>query len=175
MWLTPNKTVGIAKKEIIFTPFFGLVYWLAGHLLVDRSNHEKATASMAKACEYMKTMGMSTVIFPEGTRSADGRLLPFKKGAVHLAIQTGFPILPVVLTGTHRGWPRKNPLLVTQYPLGVNILPPIDTTGWQVDTVDEHVETIYKVFYEHLPEEQRPHKYQPVQEQHRPGSAKSSH
>ena len=89
MALCPYGGCGVGKKEILKIPFFGQAYWLAGHLLIDRSNNAKAIASMAKLSDFVKSKNLSIWIWPEGTRSMDGKLIPFKKGFVHLALETG--------------------------------------------------------------------------------------
>nr|GMC76543.1 1-acyl-sn-glycerol-3-phosphate acyltransferase-like isoform X1 [Ipomoea batatas] len=81
MWLTPTGTVGIAKKEIIFYPLFGQLYVLANHLRINRSNPTAAIESMKKAARAVVDNNLSLIIFPEGTRSQNGRLLPFKKAS----------------------------------------------------------------------------------------------
>ena len=81
---------------------------------------------------------------PEGTRSKDGRLLRFKTGFVHLAIATGLPVVPVVLHGAHRLWPLGFPLFAPG-PLEVDVLEPIDTTGWSEDRSSEHAESVRQV------------------------------
>ncbi|KAK9938499.1 hypothetical protein M0R45_015232 [Rubus argutus] len=98
---------------------------------------------------------LSLIIFPEGTRSADGRLLPFKKGFVHPALQTGLPIVPIVLIGTHRAW-RKGSLCVRPTPLTVKYLSPIRTDDWRADKIDEYIKMIHDLYVQHLPESQRP-------------------
>ncbi|CAI9088413.1 OLC1v1022724C1 [Oldenlandia corymbosa var. corymbosa] len=155
MWLTPTGTVGIAKKEIIFYPLFGQLYVLANHLRIDRSNPRAAIESMKKAAQAVIRNNLSLIIFPEGTRSKDGRLLPFKKGFIHLALQTGRPIVPIILTGTHRAW-RKGSLHVRPTPINVKYLPPIRTDNWTADKVEEYAEMIHGVYVKHLPESQRP-------------------
>ncbi|DAD49753.1 TPA_asm: hypothetical protein HUJ06_032061 [Nelumbo nucifera] len=79
MWLTPTGTVGIAKKEIIWYPLFGQLYVLANHLRIDRSNPTSAIESIKEAARAIVKNKLSLIIFPEGTRSRTGRLLPFKK------------------------------------------------------------------------------------------------
>eukprot|EP00252_Welwitschia_mirabilis_P005375 TRINITY_DN15871_c0_g2_i8.p1 TRINITY_DN15871_c0_g2~~TRINITY_DN15871_c0_g2_i8.p1 ORF type:complete len:144 (+),score=19.98 TRINITY_DN15871_c0_g2_i8:221-652(+) len=98
---------------------------------------------------------LSLIIFPEGTRSPNGRLLPFKKGAVHLAIQSKRPIVPMVLTGTHLAW-RKSSLHVRPAPLTVTYLPPIRTDDWTLDKVDEYVELLHSIYVKNLPDSQTP-------------------
>ncbi|GLJ49964.1 hypothetical protein SUGI_1062600 [Cryptomeria japonica] len=155
MWLTPTGTVGIAKKEIIWYPLFGQLYVLANHLRIDRSNPTAAIESMKKAARTIVEKDLSLVIFPEGTRSKTGRLLPFKKGFVHMAIQSRRPIVPIVLTGTHLAW-KKNSLHVRPAPLTVTYLPPISTEDWTTDKVDEYVEMLHSLYVEHLPDSQKP-------------------
>ncbi|XP_022942579.1 1-acyl-sn-glycerol-3-phosphate acyltransferase-like [Cucurbita moschata] len=155
MWLTPTGSVGIAKKEIIWYPLFGQLYILANHLRIDRSNPNTAVKSMKQVARVVAENDLSLIIFPEGTRSKDGRLLPFKKGFVHLALQTQLPIVPIVMTGTHRAW-RKGSLHVRPAPLTVKYLPPITTDNWTVEKIDKHVKIVHDTYVEHLPESQRP-------------------
>ncbi|TKY57278.1 1-acyl-sn-glycerol-3-phosphate acyltransferase [Spatholobus suberectus] len=155
MWLTPTGTVGIAKKEIIWYPLFGQLYVLANHLRIDRSNPTAAIESMKEAARAVVKNNLSLIIFPEGTRSKNGRLLPFKKGFVHLALQSRLPIVPMVLTGTHLAW-RKGSLHVRPAPLTVKYLPPISTENWKADKIDDYVKMVHNLYREHLPESQRP-------------------
>ncbi|KAM1873665.1 hypothetical protein ACFX13_007472 [Malus domestica] len=83
-----------------------------------------------------------------GTRSRDGRLLPFKKGFVHLALQTGLPIVPMVLTGTHQAW-RKGSLHVRPASLSVKYPPPIKTDGWKADKIDEHIKMVHDLYVQY--------------------------
>ncbi|XP_061342285.1 1-acyl-sn-glycerol-3-phosphate acyltransferase-like [Gastrolobium bilobum] len=155
MWLTPTGTVGIAKKEIIWYPLFGQLYVLANHLRIDRSNPTAAIESMKEAACAVVKNNLSLIIFPEGTRSKNGRLLPFKKGFVHLALQSRLPIVPIVLTGTHLAW-KKGSLHVRPAPLTVKYLPPVSTENWKVDKIDDYVKMVHNLYAEHLPETQRP-------------------
>ncbi|KAK4753032.1 hypothetical protein SAY87_021830 [Trapa incisa] len=155
MWLTPTGTVGIAKKEIIWYPLFGQLYVLASHLRIDRSNPTAAIESMKEAANAVVKNNLSLIIFPEGTRSENGRLLPFKKGFVHLALQTRRPIVPMLLTGTHMAW-RKGSLHVRPAPLTVRYLPPIRTDDWTADHIDDYVSMVHDIYVKHLPESQRP-------------------
>ncbi|MED6173572.1 1-acyl-sn-glycerol-3-phosphate acyltransferase [Stylosanthes scabra] len=155
MWLTPTGTVGIAKKEIVWYPLFGQLYVLANHLRIDRSNPTAAIESMKEAARAVVRNNLSLIIFPEGTRSKNGRLLPFKKGFVHLALQTRLPIVPMVLTGTHRAW-RKGSLHVRPAPLAVKYLPPISTENWKVEKIDDYVKMVHDLYAAQLPESQKP-------------------
>ena len=84
---------------------------------------------------------MSIWIWPEGTRSLDGKLIPFKKGFVHLALATGLPIVPVVLHGAHKVWPAKT---MEFYPgeVRVEVLDSIKTDNWSKENLDKHVEEV---------------------------------
>ncbi|MCD7463938.1 1-acyl-sn-glycerol-3-phosphate acyltransferase [Datura stramonium] len=155
MWLTPTGTVGIAKKEIIWYPLFGQLYVLANHLRIDRSNPAAAIESMNEAAHAVAKNNLSLIIFPEGTRSKNGRLLPFKKGFVHLALQTRRPIVPIVMSGTHLAW-RKGSLHVRPTPLTVKFLPPIKTDDWVADKIEDYVKLLQDVYVKILPEFQKP-------------------
>ncbi|KAL0362821.1 UNVERIFIED_CONTAM: 1-acyl-sn-glycerol-3-phosphate acyltransferase [Sesamum calycinum] len=156
MWLTPTGTVGIAKKEVDnIYPLFGQLYVLANHLRIDRSNPKAAIESMKEAADAVVRNNLSLIIFPEGTRSKNGRLLPFKKGFVHLALQTRRPIVPIILTGTHRSW-RKGSLHVRPAPLTVRYLPPIRTDDWTPDKIEDYIKLVHDVYAKNLPDSQRP-------------------
>ncbi|KAJ4837435.1 1-acyl-sn-glycerol-3-phosphate acyltransferase [Turnera subulata] len=155
MWLTPTGTVGIAKKQIIWYPLFGQLYVLANHLRIDRSNPTAAIKSMKEVARKVVENNLSLIIFPEGTRSKNGRLLPFKKGFIHLALQSRLPIVPMVFTGTHLAW-RKGSLRVRPAPITVKYLPPINTDDWTVDKIGDYIKNVHNLYAENLPEAQRP-------------------
>ncbi len=101
---------------------------MVGLVPVDRSNRESAIESVNAATAVLR-QGLHMVIYPEGTRSSDGRLLPFKKGPFHLAIDSGVSIVPVTLLGTLEAWPKKRFAL---HPGKVDVVfhPPIDPTKY---------------------------------------------
>lgn len=101
MALMPYGCVGIAKMEIVYYPFMGQVYLLSGHLRIDRSSRGAAVASMQSLGQLVRRGRLSILMSPEGTMSRDGRLLPFKKGFVHLAMQTVLPVVPIMIHGAH--------------------------------------------------------------------------
>ena len=90
----------VMKKELRRIPVLGLVCELMGHIFIDRSRTEAALAAINAAADSL-TAGQSIIFFPEGTRSVDGQVLPFKKGAFRFSIQTGLPLLPISLVDTH--------------------------------------------------------------------------
>ncbi|MFO0728112.1 MAG: lysophospholipid acyltransferase family protein [Myxococcota bacterium] len=155
IWMSRVGTCGVAKKEIIYYPFFGQFFWLSGHLTLDRSNNKTAVRALERLVGFVARHKLSVYIWPEGTRSRDGRLLPFKRGAFHLALATKLPIVPIVLTGTQRAWPHRS-LRLFRTTVRVQFLPPISTAHWTKETLDEHIEEIRQVYLKHLPEDQRP-------------------
>lgn len=153
--LVPRKACAVAKKEIARVPLFGQAYLLSGHLLIDRGQRDKAVAAMEATAEDVRRRGLGAWIWPEGTRSDDGRLKPFKKGFVHLAVATRLPVVPVVIHGAPRRWPART---FDLHPgtLQVEVLEPIATDGWSGDRAAEHAEQVHAVFAARLPEWQRP-------------------
>jgi 1-acyl-sn-glycerol-3-phosphate acyltransferase len=104
---------------------------------------------------FMKGKKLGIWIMPEGTRSKDGRLLPFKKGFVHFAIAAGLPVVPVVFHGAHKNWPL-GPLNFTPMELRIDVLPPIDTSRWKEETAADHAAQVRDVVVAALGEDQKP-------------------
>lgn len=155
MWLCPMGGCGIAKKEIARIPFFGWAYLLSGHLLIDRRDREGAIAALDETAQVVRRHRLSIWIWPEGTRSRDGRLQPFRKGFAHLAIATGLPVVPVVLHGAHERLPDRS-FRIHPGTLEVEVLEAIDTSGWKRETVDEHAEQVHEIVSQALRPSQRP-------------------
>ncbi len=105
--LLPRRTSILAKNVIWRIPILGKALDLAEIVPVERENREAAIQSVRRAGEVMRHH-INMTLFPEGTRSRDGRLLPFKKGPFHLATETGFPIVPVTILGTYEMMPKGN-------------------------------------------------------------------
>jgi 1-acyl-sn-glycerol-3-phosphate acyltransferase len=95
----------VAKKELEKIPLFGPAWQAAGHISIDRSNREKAIRSLRSAGEKVRRDRSVVVIYPEGTRSRTGRLLPFKKGAFMLAVEAQVPVVPTAVTGAYEIMP----------------------------------------------------------------------
>ncbi len=132
----PKRYRFIAKKELGYIPVFGSAWKAAGHISVDRSDHSAAVKSLAQAGELIRNDRSSVVIFPEGTRSDDGRLKPFKKGAFILALNSGVEIVPVACVGTREILP-KNGWRVRGGTIIVRFGEPIQTTDY--DENNRHV------------------------------------
>lgn len=125
-------TVTVGKKSLLWVPFFGLLYWLTGNLLIDRNNRTKAHGTIAQVVSQIKKRKISVWMFPEGTRSRGRGLLPFKTGAFHAAIAAGVPIIPVCVSNTSNKINLnrlKNGLVI------VEMLPPIDVSRWEKEQV----------------------------------------
>ena len=127
----------LAKKEVFKYPIFGYGIGLMGVVPVDRSNSPSAVES-AKAATEMLRKGKSYVVYPEGTRSPDGRLLPFKKGAFMMAIEAGVPVVPVTVSGATRIMPKAK-VEVHPSTVRLTIHDPIPTTDYSRDNVAELV------------------------------------
>ncbi len=115
----------LAKKELFDVPGFGYAMKRAGYIPVDRADRMKAIASMKDAAERIR-QGSSVIIFPEGTRSPDGNLLPFKKGGFMLALESQAPIVPVAISGSRDLMP-KHQLRIRGGTVNIRIFPPLET------------------------------------------------
>lgn len=155
IWLVPPGTVGIAKKELIWYPFFGQAWFLSGHLLIDRTDPARSVGALKALAGYLRQNRLSVLLWPEGTRAADGRLRSFKKGFAHMALQTGLPVVPMVTSGAHLAW-RKGSVGFKPVPIHVEFLPPIETKHWTLEALDAHIEEVRQRFIDALPAEQRP-------------------
>jgi 1-acyl-sn-glycerol-3-phosphate acyltransferase len=118
----------LAKKELFYIPVFGWYLWLAGHISVSRGNLRKAIKSIELAGERIKKHRSTIMVFPEGTRTEDGRIKGFKKGAFVLAAKTGVPVVPVAIAGSF-GAINKNRWNIDPGSIHVRILDPIRTEG----------------------------------------------
>jgi len=131
-----GKRIGlVGKKELLKVPVLGQGMHFVNIIAIDRSNPERARRSMDKAREVMEN-GYSFGVFAEGTRAMPGELLPFKKGAFHLALQTGRPIVPVAIRHTDRMMGKRTGVA---YPgtIEMTLLPPIDTSNYSEDRLME--------------------------------------
>lgn len=113
------------KKEIRRVPFVGTACAVAGHIFVDRSNPRAALQSMEKVKKELVD-GISTVIFPEGTRTRNGEIGRFKQGAFKIAIDMGLPVVPISLSGFYEAMPSKQFFVNPFSKVSLHIGEPID-------------------------------------------------
>jgi 1-acyl-sn-glycerol-3-phosphate acyltransferase len=117
----------VFKKELAKIPVFGWVLLACGQIMVDRSSPERARAALEEALSGLSGNN-SVMIYPEGTRSRDGNLQPFKKGGFWMALQVGLPIVPVRISGS-REVVAADSLRIRPGTVTVEIFPPIETRG----------------------------------------------
>jgi 1-acyl-sn-glycerol-3-phosphate acyltransferase len=148
----PGRCSVLVKKELFRTPILGTGMKLAQLVPVDRSNREAAIESVQAAISVLRQR-LHMVIYPEGTRSGDGRLLPFKKGPFHLAMDSGVPVVPVTLLGTYESWPKTR---FSLRPGTVTVVfhTPIDPQIYS--DRDDLMTAVREAIAEDLPPERRP-------------------
>ena len=150
----PRRIAILLKKALFRYPIVGQAFQLAQFIPVDRSRQESAIASLEKAIEAMRS-GQSFLIYPEGTRSPDGRLQEFKKGAVVMAIKAGVPIVPIACSGAHRVM-RKRSLEIHPGEILVEFLQPIEASKYSFDERETLNEIVHDAMAAGLPPDQRP-------------------
>lgn len=147
MKLLRKDFTGIAKKELELTPI-GPVFKSMGAIFIDRSDKKKAIEAMKPAIEALKN-GISIAIAPEGTRSGSKTLGEFKKGAFHLAIKGGVPIVPIVIKNAYMAMPKGTSILKPTH-IEVVVLDPVDTSEWKVKNINKYVEEVRNLFVKEL-------------------------
>ncbi len=146
--LTRRDVVGVAKKELETTPIVGPLMKAAGVVFVDRGDRAKAIEAMEPAVQAMRE-GLSVVIAPEGTRSATRKIGKFKKGAFHMAMAAGVPIVPVVIKNALDALPRHG-MVIRPTTVEVVVHPPIPTKDWTREELDERIAEIERLYEETL-------------------------
>ncbi|HYH96007.1 lysophospholipid acyltransferase family protein [Hyalangium sp.] len=117
----------VAKHVLKYVPFLGWYMAMTGMIFINRSNHRKAVSSLERAGERIRS-GKSILAFPEGTRSRDGLILPFKKGPFVLAIEAQVPIIPVAIEGSLQNLPRGS-IWLRKHDIRMKVGHPIETKG----------------------------------------------
>lgn len=140
---TPTNLRFIGKKSLFYIPFFGWYLALAGYIPLDRSNRDRAIRSHDKAAEKIKK-GVPIVSFPGGSRTPDGNVLPFKKGAFMLALKAGVPIVPISITGSIKVLPRAS-ISIQPGTIWIHYAQPIDVSGYSVDDRDRLMADVREV------------------------------
>jgi putative phosphoserine phosphatase / 1-acylglycerol-3-phosphate O-acyltransferase len=146
--LVRRDVTGVAKKEAARDPRFTLIGYLTDVAYVDRGNTAQAKSALGPAVERLRD-GVSIAIAPEGTRSPTPRLGRFKKGAFHLALQGGVPIVPIVIRNAGDVMWRRS-FVIRPGTVDVAVLEPIATDGWTVEELEKHVAEVRQLFIDTL-------------------------
>jgi len=150
----PRRVGILVKKELFRIPFLGPAMRMADFVEVDRADREAAAASVDVAVEKLKK-GRSLAAYPEGTRSPDGRLRPFKKGTFLMAIQAGAPVVPVSIAGAQKVMP-KGAWKIRGGDIVIRFGPAVSAAGYNLERRGELLERVQALVTAGLPPEQRP-------------------
>ncbi len=146
--MLPLEFRWVVKRELLKIPLFGWALARTGAIALNRADRAQSISSLQRAQSKLQG-GWSVLIYPEGTRSPDGNIQEFKKGAFMMAVQTGIPILPVTCNGAFKVLPRDTIALRPGH-ITVTIGEPIDTTGLTVEGVPQLMEKTRQEMSKHL-------------------------
>lgn len=150
----PRRIAILGRKSLFDIPVVGTAFRLAKFVPVDRGNRDAALESVKITVQYIRE-GFSFLVYPEGTRSPDGRLQRFKKGSFAIAIEAGIPIVPVACAGAHRIM-KKNSLIVRPGKVTVRFGKPIDASKFTIEQRDELAQLVHEAIAADLPDDQKP-------------------
>jgi len=154
VWSIPRRIAILLKRSLFSYPIAGQAFHLAQFIPVDRFDRDSAIVSMEKAAEAIRA-GQSFLIYPEGTRSSDGRLQELKKGTAVMAIKAGVPIVPIACSGAHRVMEKRR-LNIKPGDITVEFLAPIDTSQYTFEQRDALTKRLHDELAAALPPDQRP-------------------
>lgn len=144
----PFQFKWLAKKELFSIPFLGWAMAAAGYISIDREGTRETVEAMNKAAEKIRD-GMSVVIFPEGSRSPDGTIQPFKKGGFTLAIKSKVPIVPLALTGSREIMPKER-LTASSGEIRIRMGRPIETIQHSMKDKKDLMEKVRQTILENF-------------------------
>jgi 1-acyl-sn-glycerol-3-phosphate acyltransferase len=150
----PRRIAILLKESLFKWPIVGQAFLLARFIPVNRMEKDAALESLDKAIESLRA-GQSFLVYPEGTRSPDGRLQEFKKGAVVMAIKARVPIVPMACSGAHRVMAKRS-LKISAGEILVEFLDPIDAAAYSFEERDKLNSRVHDAMAAGLPPEQRP-------------------
>lgn len=153
--LLRQDLAGVGKKEIRKMPVIGRVLEMGGVVMIDRQNAASAIEAMKPLVDAIRKDGKSVALAPEGTRTISPRLAPFKKGAFHLAMQAGVPIIPIVIRNAGDVAP-KGDFVFRPATVDVEILPPVDTSDWTIRHMSRQVKKVRNLFLRTLGQPEEP-------------------
>lgn len=145
----------IVKRFVFRVPVLGLGMRFAGYVPLDKEGVGEGRRRIARAAELIKTRGYSFLVYPEGTRSWEGTLLPFRRGGFFLALETGAPIVPVSVHGTYELMPRGTKR-IRKGRVRIVFYEPVPVTGYSAETIPELMERVRSAIASGLPPSQPP-------------------
>ena len=151
--LLQRDFTAIGKKEIGDFPVIGPAFKFADVILIDRDRSKKAIEQIQPVISAIQDQGLSLTLAPEGTRSPARKLGRFKKGAFHIAMQAGVPIVPIVLHNTADLMPR-NHHIARPGTVDVTVLPPVDTSEWSANNLENHINEVRQMYLDVLGQEE---------------------
>jgi 1-acyl-sn-glycerol-3-phosphate acyltransferase len=152
----PRRVGLLVKSELFRVPILGKAMRMAGFVPVERENREAAAGSVDEALKYLKE-GLSFAVYPEGTRSRDGRMLPFKKGAFLMAVRAKVPVVPVSIVGA-LDLMRKGEWAVRPGEVTIRFGPAVDASAYTVEQRAIFLARVEELVAAGLPEDQKPRK-----------------
>lgn len=135
----------VIKWELQYIPFFFIIGRLTGQVFIKRSNKEHAIKTLQETYERLRKNNLSLVVAPEGSRKHKGRIGTFKKGAFRMAIDLGYPIVPIYFDGNNR-LSLGGSLMAKQGKITATIHPQVDTSSWKLETLDEHIDEVRNMY-----------------------------
>jgi 1-acyl-sn-glycerol-3-phosphate acyltransferase len=139
----PGQFRWIVKKELFNIPLFGKAMRNAGYIEIDRQNRERALMSLDEAARKIRE-GKSVMSFPEGTRSRDGKIKPFKQGMFYLAIKSGVPIVPISIIGAGKIMPKRS-FMIKPGKIIMIIDRPIDVSGYTIENRQDLIDRVQNI------------------------------
>lgn len=135
----------VIKWELQYIPFFFIIGRLTGQVFIKRSDKQHAISTLQKTYDRLRENNLNLILAPEGSRKHEGKIGPFKKGAFRMAIDLGYPIVPIYFDGNDR-LSKGGSLMAKQGEITATIHPQIDTSSWKIDTIEEHIEEVRNMY-----------------------------
>ena len=140
-----NKIRFVAKWELQYFPFFFIVGRLTGQVFIQRQKSDEAIKTLVSTYQRLQKNKLSVMVAPEGSRKHEGIIGPFKKGAFRMAIDLNYPILPIYFDGNNR-LRVGGSMLSKPGTIEAHIHPPIDTTNWHLETIDDRIKEVRDLY-----------------------------
>ncbi len=135
----------IAKRELMYNPFFLILVKFSGQIMINRKDSRGAITQLHQAYKRIRRDRLSLFFAPEGTRSETGEIAPFKSGAFQTAMDLGYPIVPIYIEGAFDLCPGKS-LVTLPGTVTVHIYPPIDTSHWNKKNLRKHIDEVREMY-----------------------------